>query len=203
MDGSGTILGTDMKRLAAPLFAFGAILAGQPADAVETVHVGVLAHNVAVLNAKTGGREEGVNVEVQADFASPAALAWAGAPKPYLVASLNTSGDTSFAGFGLQWRVPLGQNWSFDPGFGYVIHDGEVSNPFKNGDPRATRFSSQHLLFGSRDLFRSTLGVSRTLTPSVSGQLFYNHLSHGQILGQGRNQGVDQVGLRVAYKLGK
>lgn len=180
----------------------GAALAAAPAaHAVETLHVGVLKHNIGVMNTKTEGREDGVNVEVQADFASPAALAWAGKPKPYVIASVNTAGDTSFAGVGLQWRAPLGEKWSFDPGFGYVVHTGEVSNPFANGDPRATEFSNRHLLFGSRDLFRSTVGVSRELAGPWTGQLFYNHLSHGQILGEGRNQGVDQIGVRVAYRL--
>ncbi|NDC57896.1 MAG: hypothetical protein EBZ50_03510 [Alphaproteobacteria bacterium] len=190
-------------RLGLPFALFGAALACQQAHAVETVHVGVLKHNVGVLNAKTEGREGGVNVEVQADFASPGFLGWAGAPKPYVIASLNTAGDTSFAGVGLQWRIPVGAKWSLDPGFGYVIHSGEVDNPFANGDPRATRFSSENLLFGSRDLFRSTLGVTRELAGPWSGQVFYNHLSHGQVLGKGRNQGVDQVGVRLAYKLSK
>ncbi len=27
----------------------------------------------------------------------------------------------------------------------------------------------------------------------------YEHLSHGQILGDGRNQGLDNIGLRVSY----
>lgn len=171
------------------------------AQAVETLHVGVLKHNIGVLNSKTEGREDGFNVEVQADFASPAILQWAGKPKPYVMASLNTAGDTSFAGVGLQWRVPLGEKWSFDPGFGYVIHNGEVNNPFRNGDPRATEFSNKHLLLGSRDLFRSTLGISRELSGPWTGQLVFSHLSHGQILGKGRNQGVDQIGVRVAYRL--
>jgi lipid A 3-O-deacylase len=191
-----------MNRLAARIFVFGAILASQSAGAVETVHIGMLEHNAAVLNTKTGHREKGVNVEVQADFASLTALAWAGSPKPYVVASLNSSGDTSFVGGGLQWRLPIGRDWAINPGFGYVVHNGEVGNPFKNGDPRATEFSKRHVLLGSRDLFRSTIGVSRALSPTVSGEVFYSHLSHGQILGNGRNQGVDQIGLRVAYRLG-
>jgi len=177
----------------------GVVLAAQPAIAIETVHVGVLKHNLGVLNPKTAGHEDGYNLEVQADFGSPAALAWLGAPKPYVVASLNTAGDTSFGGVGLQWRAPIGKQWSFDPGLGYVIHNGEVTNPFRNGDPRAHDFANHHLLLGSRDLFRVTLGVSRHLSGPVSGQLFYNHLSHGQIIGHGRNQGVDEIGLRVAY----
>jgi lipid A 3-O-deacylase len=32
--------------------------------------------------------------------------------------------------------------------------------------------------------------------------LIYEHLSHGQILGNGRNQGLDTLGLRVAYRFG-
>jgi lipid A 3-O-deacylase len=31
----------------------------------------------------------------------------------------------------------------------------------------------------------------------------FEHLSHGQILGKGRNQGIDNVGVRVIYRLGE
>jgi lipid A 3-O-deacylase len=30
----------------------------------------------------------------------------------------------------------------------------------------------------------------------------FQHLSHGQILGDGRNQGVDQIGIRLGYQFG-
>lgn len=187
--------------------AFGAatiaLVAATPAGALESVRVGVLDHNVGVLNAKTEGREQGVNIEAQADLGRLEALRWVGRPAPYAVASINTAGDTSFAGVGLTWRVPLGANWGFEPALGYVIHNGEVSNPFPNGDARATAFSNDNLLFGSRDLFRTTLGLTRDLPGPMFGELFYNHLSHGQILGNGRNQGVDQVGVRIGYAFGQ
>jgi lipid A 3-O-deacylase len=31
-------------------------------------------------------------------------------------------------------------------------------------------------------------------------QLQYDHLSHGQILGNGRNQGLDNIGVRVYWQ---
>jgi lipid A 3-O-deacylase len=34
-------------------------------------------------------------------------------------------------------------------------------------------------------------------------QGYYEHLSHGQILGEGRNQGLDEFGIRVGYRVGE
>ena len=31
-------------------------------------------------------------------------------------------------------------------------------------------------------------------------QGIYEHLSHGQILGEGRNQGLDEIGVRAVWK---
>ncbi len=177
--------------------------AGAAHAEVESVHLGVLAHNVCITNCKNADKEDGPNIEAQVNFASPGVLRWIGAPQPYLVASGNVAGATSFAGAGLEWRWEFLDRWSVEPGLGYVIHDGEVSNPFPNGDPRATQFSSENVLYGSRDLFRTSLGLSREIGDSWRAQAFFSHLSHGQIIGNGRNQGVDQVGVRLGYRFGE
>jgi lipid A 3-O-deacylase len=186
------------------LAAFGAALAGAPAAHadVEAVHVGVMAHDVCITNCKNAHKEAGPSVEGEISFDSPAWLQWAGSPQPYAVASINTHGNTSFAGVGVEWHWKVGQNWSVDPGVGYVIHNGELNNKYPNGDPRAQTFQDEHLLLGSRDLFRISLGVTRHIAGPWDAQLFYSHLSHGQILGHGRNQGLDQVGVRLGYNFG-
>lgn len=163
---------------------------------------GVTAHNIQVIDGKNAGKEDGPNVSIEAVFASPEWLDWAASPRPYVTASMNAAGDTSFGGVGLEWQVPIGGGWSLDPGFGYVIHDGEVKNPFPNGDPRATRYSNENVLLGSRDLFRTSLGLSAPLSDTLGVQVIYEHLSHGQILGNGRNQGLDNLGVRITYRFG-
>ncbi|MBI1250780.1 MAG: hypothetical protein GC189_04840 [Alphaproteobacteria bacterium] len=193
-----------MKLGQAGAAALGAMLAaqGNAHAEVAAVHAGVLAHNVCITNCKNADKEDGPNVEVQLNFSSPRVMRFIGSPQPYVVASGNVAGATSYAGVGLEWRWEFLDGWSIEPGLGYVVHDGEVSNPFPNGDPRATQFSEDNVLYGSRDLFRTSLGVSREFAGPWSGQVFFSHLSHGQILGNGRNQGVDQLGVRVGYRFG-
>ncbi|MBY0564294.1 MAG: acyloxyacyl hydrolase [Hyphomonadaceae bacterium] len=184
--------------------AFGAAVAAAPqAQAgVDEVHVGVMAHNICVTDCKNANKEDGPNVEVQASFDSPSWLDWAGSPQPYVMASINTAGDTSFAGVGLEWRWQFAERWALEPGVGYVVHDGELENPYANGTPEAAAFAAEHVQLGSEDLFRTSIGLTRDLDGPWEAQLFFEHLSHGQILGEGRNQGLDQLGIRLGYQLG-
>lgn len=184
--------------------AFGAAMALAPAAnaGVDEVHVGVVAHNICVVNCKNADKEDGPNVEVQVSFDSPGFLSWAGSPQPYLMASVNVAGDTSFGGFGLEWDWQFAEGWSLEPGLGYVIHDGELNNPYANGTPEAAAFAAENLQLGSRDLFRTSLALTRDFEGPWSAQVLFEHLSHGQILGEGRNQGVDQLGIRLGYEFG-
>lgn len=191
-------------KAAAGLLAFGAVLGSAgAAHAIDSVHLGVMAHNIRVIDDKNADKEDGPAIELQVNFDSPGFLSWAGSPTPYAVASVNVSGDTSFAGAGLEWRWEFADGWALEPGLGYVVHDGELENPYPNGSPEAAQFSEEHVLLGSRDLFRTSIGLSREFGGGWSGQVFFSHLSHGQILGEGRNQGMDQVGLRIGRRFGR
>ncbi|MGE3929179.1 MAG: acyloxyacyl hydrolase [Hyphomonadaceae bacterium] len=171
---------------------------------VDQAYVGVMAHNICVTDCKNANKEDGSSIELQLSFDSPSFLSWAGSPTPYVVASVNTAGDTSFGGFGLDWRWEFADGWALEPGVGYVVHDGELENPYATDDPRAPVFSDDHVLLGSRDLFRTSLGVTRRIGDGPwEAQLFFSHLSHGQILGTGRNQGMDQLGVRLGYQFGR
>lgn len=194
-----------MRGTAAGIAAFGAALAMAPAAnaGVNEVHVGVMAHNVCVINCDNADKESGPNVEFQVSFDSPGFLAWAGSPQPYVMASVNTAGDTSFGGVGLEWRWDFAEGWALEPGFGFAVHDGETNNPYPNGSPEAEAFNDEHVLLGSETLFRTSIGLTRDLPGPWEAQLFYEHLSHGQILAHGRNQGLDEVGIRVGYQFGQ
>lgn len=192
-----------MWRRATCSAAFGAALMAAPAaeaQLLDDVHVGVMAHNICVTDCKNADKEDGPAIELQASLASPDFLRWALAPTPYVLVSLNTAGDTSFGGVGLDWRFEFANGWALEPGVGYVIHDGSISNAFPAGDPRAVDYSATNVLLGSRDLFRTSLGLTRELSGPWEAQLFFSHLSHGQILGDGRNQGMDQAGVRLGYR---
>jgi lipid A 3-O-deacylase len=194
-----------MRGSAAGLAAFGAAVAMSPAAqaGVDEVHVGVMAHNICVTDCKNANKEDGPNVEFQMSFDSPSFLHWAGAPQPYLMGSVNAAGETSFGGVGLEWRWDFADGWALEPGFGYVVHDGETTNPYPNGSPEAEAFADEHVLLGSEDLFRTSIGLTRDLAGPWEAQLFFEHLSHGQILGDGRNQGLDQIGVRLGYRFGE
>lgn len=193
-----------MRGQAAGWAAFGAALALAPAAqaGVDEVHVGVMAHNICVTDCKNAGKEDGPNVEVQVSFDSPGFLDWAGAPQPYVMASVNTAGQTSFGGVGFEWRWDFADGWAIEPGLGYIVHDGELNNPYANGTPEAAAFAEAHVQLGSRDLFRTSLGLSHDFEGPWEAEVFFEHLSHGQILGKGRNQGMDQLGVRFGYQFG-
>jgi len=167
---------------------------------VNEVRVGLMAHNICITNCKNADKENGPDLELEADWDSPHVLHWLGSPRPYALASINLAGETSHVAVGLDWRFRLTEHWSLEPGIGYAIHNGKVRNPYPDGDPRATQFSDEHILFGSRDLFRPTLGLTYAVNDHWDAQFFYAHLSHGQILGKGRNQGVDDAGIRIGYR---
>lgn len=189
---------------ASAVAAFSAALAAAPAAnaGVDEIHVGVMAHNICVTDCKNANKEDGPNVEVQVSFDSPGFLRWAGSPQPYVMASLNTAGDTSFGGAGLEWRWNFAQGWALEPGFGVIVHDGATNNPYPDGSPESAAYSEEHVLLGNEALFRSSLGLTRDFAGPWEAQLFFEHLSHGQILGNGRNQGMDQIGVRIGYQLG-
>lgn len=170
------------------------------AQPIAEAHVGLMAHNVRVTDKKNAGKESGPNVEVGVALKSPSFLKPIGAPKPYAMASLNVNGNTSFVAAGLQWRADLGGGYAFEPALGVAWHDAALRNPFPNGDPRATQFSDKNIINSSRDVFHTTLAMSRTMGDRARIVFAYEHLSHGQILGKGRNQGIDQVGIRVVRR---
>jgi lipid A 3-O-deacylase len=145
--------------------------------------------------------KEGENAELEIVSSSPDFLNIIGSPRPYVMVSGNVSDDgVNFGGVGLLWRWEFADGWAFEPGFGYVIHDGELDNPFADNTPEAAAFSAEHQLLGSRDLFRTTLALEREFGSRFAAQLYYQHMSHGQVLDEGRNQGLDYVGLRLLYR---
>lgn len=187
------LFGTTLLMAVASLIA--------PAHAkIDEVRLGVV-HNLRLDHGEiVDGKEEGENVEVEIVSSSPDFLNLLGSPRPYLMGSANTDEGVSFGGVGLLWRWEFADGWAFEPGFGYIVHDGEIDNPFAPGSPDAVAFEADHQLLGSRDLFRTTFALEREFGDRFAGQIYWQHMSHGQILDEGRNQGLDYVGLRFLYR---
>jgi lipid A 3-O-deacylase len=181
------------KRWAACLLALTWLSAAGPASAeVDEVRFGSAAHNI--LDRERKERSDNANMEIV--FKSPWVLRFVGSPRPYMMVSSNRAGGTGWAGFGLYWRLEVVGGWVIEPGIGYVIHNGWSDIRFPTGDPR----NRARILFGSPDLFRETIALERTSARRSSMQLFFEHLSHGQILGTGRNQGTEEMGARTIWR---
>ncbi|WP_084399282.1 acyloxyacyl hydrolase [Henriciella aquimarina] len=177
----------------------------QPASAqlVEEARIGVMQHNICVTDCKNANKEDGPTVEGELVFASPDFLNLLLGPRPYALASVNTAGDTSYGALGLMWNWDFAQGWSLEPSLGYAIHDGAKSSPYPQGSPESAAFAENNLLLGSKDLFRTGLAINRDIGENWGLQVQYEHLSHGQILGNGRNQGVDSIGMRAYWRFGR
>ena len=59
------------------------------------------------------------------------------------------------------------------------------------------------IAFGSRVLFEPQFALGLNVTDKVSVEASYTHLSNGQIFHQGKNQGLDDAGVRLNYRFGK
>lgn len=191
-----------MRRIMSLVIAAALISGAAHAQIVDEVRLGVTQHNICVSDCDNADKEDGPNISAEIVFDSPEFMSLLLSPRPYVMGSLNTAGDTSFAAAGLQWDFEVFDGWSIEPGFGYAIHDGELESPFPQGDPRGDAFTENKVLLGSRDLFRSSLAITRDLGEHWGLQIMYEHYSHGQIIGEGRNQGMDNIGARVAYRFG-
>jgi lipid A 3-O-deacylase len=186
-------------RLVFVALAAAAVVAPAATAQVDSARLGVMKHNICVTDCKNADKESGANINGELRFASPDFLSWAWSPHPYVMASVNTDGNTSYGGLGLEWDFELGERWHVEPGFGYVLHDGVANNPFPSGTQAAVDYSADHVLLGSKDLFRTSLALTYDFSETLALQAIYEHLSHGQILGEGRNQGMDELGLRLVW----
>lgn len=187
-------------KLTSLIFATIALTGAASAEIFDEARLGLTQHNICVTNCDNANKEDGPNLNGEIVFKSPDFLDVLFEPRPFIVASVNLSGDTSFGGFGLLWNWDFAEGWSLEPGLGYVIHDGELEPPFPQGDVRNLPFDETTVYFGSEDLFRTSLALNRDFGERWGAQILYEHLSHGQILGNGRNQGLDTIGVRVFWR---
>lgn len=178
-----------MKDLAIAIAAM-AGLASAPAAAGE-VFAGVYAHGVETpLTFHTG--EEGVDLQLGYRFGGIEALAAVGKPAPYMIASVNAGGDTSFAGAGLGWRLGKGPVY-VRPGVGLVVHDG----PSDRIDP----VTGRHTELGSRVLFAPEFGVGAQVSERLGIEASWVHISHAQLFNGAQNPGIDMMGVRLNWSL--
>jgi lipid A 3-O-deacylase len=190
-----------LKLLGSTLFLALAGFAAPAHAKVEEFRIGAVGNIRDDHGEIVEGKHGGANIELELVSSSPDFLNIIGSPRPYLMGSFATDEDgVSFGGVGVLWRWEFADGWAFEPGFGYIVHDGELDNPFPDGSPEGIAFEEDNQLLGSRDLFRSSFALEREFGDRAAVQLYWQHMSHGQILDEGRNQGLDYVGMRFLYR---
>lgn len=157
----------------------------------QEVWAGVAAHGVET--PFTFDTEEG-GVDLQAGyrFAPERALAAIGSPAPYVLAIVNSDGDTNIAAAGLSWT--FGDTVYVRPGIGIAVHDGP-SLRVRAGDNLRTDL-------GSRVLFEPEIAVGWQASPRLGIEASWVHVSHAQLF-SGQNPGLDIIGARLVMKLGR
>ena len=117
-------------------------------------------------------------------FARWESLRILGSPAPYVIATVNTRGDTSFAGGGLSWKVSAGRVYA-RPELGIVLHDGPSLRIASSG---------RHTELGSRVLFEPGISVGTQLTDRLGIEASWIHISQGRLFNASQNPGIDMWG---------
>jgi hypothetical protein len=161
-----------------------------PVQAQE-VYGGVYAHGVDTpFTFDTG--EGGVDVQLGYRFAPIEALRAVGGPEPYVFASVNLDGDTNFAGAGISWKAEIGPVY-LRPGIGLVIHDA----PSRRVDPA----TGSRTDLGSRVLFEPEIALGTQISPRLSVEASWVHISNARLFNSEQNPGIDTIGLRLNYRM--
>lgn len=112
--------------------------------------------------------------------------------QPYVFGSVNSVGDTSFAGAGVSWKAEVGAVY-LRPGVGLVIHNA----PALRVDPDTGLRTD----LGSRVLFEPEIALGVDLSDSWSVEASWVHISNARLLDSEQNPGIDMMGLRVNYRM--
>jgi len=175
--------------------------------------VGAFAHDVTfigdVIGVGAAGREGGTDLQIGLRSDPMDALSLIGRPQAHGLVSINSAGTSNFVAAGLSWPIALPGQFYFRPGLGLAYTDGEAGLPAVNAPglappeiQRRLKLYRSRIDFGSHLLFQPELSIGRVLSPRWSAELTYLHLSNGQVFAHGKNQGLDDAGLRLIYKLG-
>ncbi len=191
--------------------ACAAVVVAAPALAGEAF-IGLYKHDVTFLGEAVGlgaaGREDGVDVHLGYRTNRIESLGWLGKPQVHAFVSINSENTSNFVATGFDWPIELGAPGGFylRPGFGLAYTDGEAGLPPANAPnisdeerARRTKLYYTRIDFGSQVLFEPELALGYRFNDRVSAELSYTHLSNGQIFHQGKNQGLDDVGVRLVY----
>jgi hypothetical protein len=162
------------------------------AASADEMFVGVYLHEVETpFTLRTD--EGGTDIEIGYRFEPSEKLSFIGKPAPYVIASVNTVGDTSFAGAGLSWKLGGGPVW-VRPGIGLVVHDGPSE--------RYSPVDGKRIDLGSRVLFAPEIAVGTQLSERIAVEASWVHISHARLFNWDQNPGIDMMGVRLIWRVG-
>lgn len=196
-----------MNRVLGSCSAFAVLALHAAAAEAGEVIGGVYAHGLG-----PPYREEGT-ADVLAGYRTDrvgGALRYLGSPHVHAMASINTQYDTDFFSAGFDWRLPIASSSIYvRPGLGLAGTTGKVGLPASNAPglspaeyQRRFKLYRERIDFGSEVLFEPELSLGWQISHKLSAELSYIHYSNGQIFHTGKNQGVNDLGLRLSYRLG-
>ena len=129
-------------------------------------------------------------------------------PQVHALLSFNNKYSTDFVAAGFDWKVPILRTpFYIRPGIGIAYTTGKYDLPPANAPDlspseleRRLHLYRGRIDFGDPVLFEPELAAGYKISDQWLTELSWTHLSNGQILHQGKNEGLDDVGLRVVYK---
>ncbi|WP_300544382.1 acyloxyacyl hydrolase [Maricaulis sp.] len=190
-----------MMRLGLAVAA--AVLAAAPALADDDrgleFRLGATAHDLS------DHVEDGPNITADLLLPSPEFLDVIWSPRPYFYGSFNTNGLTNFGGTGLAWNWEFADGLNFEFRTGLTYNDGveDIDPNSAPDDPTRIRLATTRSLMGNEILFHNAFGLDMDVSDHWSVGVYYEHISHGQILASGRNQALDNAGVRIGYRWGR
>jgi len=161
-----------------------ACLCATPAQADE-IFGGLYVHDIDS-PLTLSGVESGIDIQV----------GWRGDPlkllklQPHAFVAVNSAGNTHYGAIGISRK--FGDRIYIRPGLGIAVHTGSAA--------KHQIFGNNEIEFGSRVLFEPELAVGARLDDRMSIEASWVHLSHATLFSD-QNPGIDNVGLRLNYKL--
>ena len=193
-------MGGNMVRMmiAASALALTGAAAHADDDTIEA-RFGITAHDLS------DHVEDGPNYTVELLFPSPDFMEAIWSPRPFIYGSFNSNGLTNFGATGLAWDWEIADGVAFEFTTGLSYNDGveDIDPNAPPGDPNRIRLATTRALMGNRILFYNGFGLDMEVAENWGVGVYYEHISHGQILASGRNQALDNAGVRVSYQFGR
>ena len=120
-------------------------------------------------------------------------LLWLGTPRPHIGSTINMTGDTSQAYAGVTWGYKLPKRMFFNFSWGLAYHDGDKIHS-------ATNVQTDKKELGSSILSREAVEIGWNFYGKDSISLRLDHISNGNLWGEGTNEGLDTFAVLYGYR---